>query len=165
MALAVFWVVAPCRLVKVYIVILIMEAAWTCEMLVNLYKFTWCYNPEDGRFHVYFFLTFLLCRNVRKDFNMQVSLGLEWFCTADVLSHKIHSTQSYILMPYQPYAFVMWHFLFASLSWPKITYPSLGYEVRLSSERYTLNVSWLKVFCIYNVLDRLFLFKIHEVGI
>jgi hypothetical protein len=28
-----------------------------------------------------------------------------------------------------------------------------------------LNVSWLKVFCIYNVLDRLFLFKIHEVGI
>ena len=67
--------------------------------------------------------------NVTKGYNVQVSLGLEWFCTADVLSHKIHATQNYILMPYQPYAFVMWHFLFSSHSWPKITYPSTGYEV------------------------------------
>jgi hypothetical protein len=96
---------------------------------------------------------------------MQVSLGLEWFCTADVLSHKIHTTQNYILMPYQPFAFVVWHFLFASLSWPKITYPSVGYEVRLSPECYTANVSWLKIFPIYIVLDLLFLFKIHKVGI
>jgi hypothetical protein len=70
-----------------------------------------------------------LHRNVTKCHNVQVSLGLEWFCTADVLSHKIQTTQNYILMPYQPYAFVMWHFLFSSLSWPKITYPSAGYEV------------------------------------
>ncbi|PNF28113.1 hypothetical protein B7P43_G12268 [Cryptotermes secundus] len=64
-----------------------------------------------------------------------VSLGLEWFCTADMLSHKIHATQNYILMPYQPFAFVMWHFLFASFSWPKITYPSTGYEVIVKEQK------------------------------
>ncbi|GFG31238.1 hypothetical protein Cfor_11072, partial [Coptotermes formosanus] len=64
-----------------------------------------------------------------------VSLGLEWFCAADVLSHKIQTTQNYILMPYQPYAFVMWHFLFSSFSWPKITYPSAGYEMSVKEQK------------------------------
>ncbi|XP_021940234.1 chromosome transmission fidelity protein 18 homolog isoform X2 [Zootermopsis nevadensis] len=64
-----------------------------------------------------------------------VSLGLEWFCAADVLSHKIHTTQNYVLMPYQPFGFVAWHFLFASLSWPKIAYPSAGYEMSVREQR------------------------------
>ncbi|XP_069699964.1 chromosome transmission fidelity protein 18 homolog isoform X2 [Periplaneta americana] len=64
-----------------------------------------------------------------------VSLGMEWFCTADVMSHKIHTSQNYILMPYQPFVFVMWHFLFSSLSWPKITYPSAGYEASMKEQR------------------------------
>jgi hypothetical protein len=102
------------------------------------------------------FFMCLLYRNITDSSNMQVSLGLEWFCTADMLSHKIHATQNYILMPYQPYAFVMWHFLFASLSWPKITYPSAGYEVGQSLESYTLNVPWFKVFLISLFLVLLF---------
>jgi chromosome transmission fidelity protein 18 len=64
-----------------------------------------------------------------------VSLGLEWFCTADILSHKIQTMQNYVLMPYQPYAFVMWHFLFSSHSWPKITYPSTGYEMLVKEQK------------------------------
>jgi hypothetical protein len=48
--MAVFWVVAPYRLVCVYqrfIVAMMVEAVRTCEMLVNLYQSTRRYNPED----------------------------------------------------------------------------------------------------------------------
>ncbi|KAJ9591978.1 hypothetical protein L9F63_001490, partial [Diploptera punctata] len=64
-----------------------------------------------------------------------VCFGLEWFCLSDVFSHKIKTTQNYVLLPYQPYSFVMWHFLFASYSWPKITYPNTGYEVMVREQR------------------------------
>jgi hypothetical protein len=43
--MAVFWVVAPCSLVEVY---LMMEAARTSEKLVNFYQTTRPYNPEDS---------------------------------------------------------------------------------------------------------------------
>jgi hypothetical protein len=43
MKMAVFWVVAPCRVIT-----LMMEAARASETLVNFYQTTWCYNPEDS---------------------------------------------------------------------------------------------------------------------
>jgi hypothetical protein len=46
---AVFWVVAPCRLV----IALIMEAVQTSETLVHSYKSTRRYNPEDSRLQCY----------------------------------------------------------------------------------------------------------------
>jgi hypothetical protein len=62
MKMAVFWVVEPCSLVEVYQrfrgpcclhqgIALMMEAARTCETLVNLYQTTQCYNPEDSHLH------------------------------------------------------------------------------------------------------------------
>jgi hypothetical protein len=44
MKMAVFWVVAPCRLA----IALVMVAARTSETLVNFYQTTWRYNPEDS---------------------------------------------------------------------------------------------------------------------
>jgi hypothetical protein len=68
--MAVFWVVAPCRLVEVYrrfrdasclyhqgddrpasIIALMMEAASTSETSVNFYQTTRRYNPEDSHLH------------------------------------------------------------------------------------------------------------------
>jgi hypothetical protein len=43
--MAVFWVVASCSVVEVY---LMMEAARTSETLVNFYETTRRYNPEDS---------------------------------------------------------------------------------------------------------------------
>jgi hypothetical protein len=43
--MAVFWVVAPCRL---WLVALMMEAVWPSESLVNLYQSTRRYNPKDS---------------------------------------------------------------------------------------------------------------------
>jgi hypothetical protein len=46
--MAVFWVVAPCSLVKVYHQALMMEAARTSETLVNVNQTTRRYSPEDS---------------------------------------------------------------------------------------------------------------------
>jgi hypothetical protein len=43
MKMAVFWVVAMCKLIA-----LMMEAAMTSETLVNFYQTTRRYNPEDS---------------------------------------------------------------------------------------------------------------------
>jgi hypothetical protein len=56
MKMAVFWVVAPYSLVEVYrrfrgtccLIALMMEAARTSEMSVNLYQTARRYSPEDS---------------------------------------------------------------------------------------------------------------------
>jgi hypothetical protein len=74
MKIAGFWVVAPCGPVEVYRrfrgacyvqhqshacgfhIALTMEAASTTETLVNFYRTTRRYNPEDGHFHLSFYI-------------------------------------------------------------------------------------------------------------
>jgi hypothetical protein len=50
MKMAVFWVVAPCSLVN--FIALMMEAARTCETMVNFYQTTRRYDPEDSHLHL-----------------------------------------------------------------------------------------------------------------
>ncbi|XP_054268805.1 chromosome transmission fidelity protein 18 homolog [Macrosteles quadrilineatus] len=73
-----------------------------------------------------------------KDSTMvSISSGLSWFCTFDLMSTKIHTTQNYVLYPYLAYPFVIWHLLFASLTWPKLAYPSTGYEMSVRLQKCT----------------------------
>lgn len=60
-----------------------------------------------------------------------LTVATEWFCFTDQLQTMIHSQQNYIIYPYLNYGFAAWHLLFASLTWPKIVFPTKGYEVRL----------------------------------
>uniref|UniRef100_A0A182JLN0 AAA+ ATPase domain-containing protein n=1 Tax=Anopheles atroparvus TaxID=41427 RepID=A0A182JLN0_ANOAO len=57
-----------------------------------------------------------------------VAEATEWFCFNDRLQRTLHQLQNYAIYPYLSYAFVMWHYLFATLAWPKINFPSKGYE-------------------------------------
>ncbi|XP_049534330.1 chromosome transmission fidelity protein 18 homolog [Anopheles darlingi] len=57
-----------------------------------------------------------------------VAEAAEWFCFNDRLQRLVNQHQNYSVYPYLAYAFVMWHYLFATLSWPKINFPSKGYE-------------------------------------
>lgn len=58
-----------------------------------------------------------------------VAEATEWFCFSDRVRQHINHTQNYSVYAYQQFGFVAWHFLFASLVWPKITFPSQGFEV------------------------------------
>jgi hypothetical protein len=57
--MAVFWVIAPCRLIEVYqsfrraeaMITMMMEAASTSETSVNFYQTTRRNNPEERRIH------------------------------------------------------------------------------------------------------------------
>ncbi|XP_053694619.1 chromosome transmission fidelity protein 18 homolog [Sabethes cyaneus] len=51
-----------------------------------------------------------------------------WFCFNDRLQQMINHQQNYSIYPYLTYGFVMWHFLFAGLVWPKINFPNKGFE-------------------------------------
>uniref|UniRef100_A0A182QTV9 AAA+ ATPase domain-containing protein n=1 Tax=Anopheles farauti TaxID=69004 RepID=A0A182QTV9_9DIPT len=57
-----------------------------------------------------------------------VAEATEWFSFNDRLQRTINQLQNYAIYPYLAYAFVMWHYLFATLSWPKINFPSKGFE-------------------------------------
>lgn len=57
-----------------------------------------------------------------------VAEATEWFCFNDRLQRTLHQLQNYAIYPYLSYAFVMWHYLFATMAWPKINFPSKGYE-------------------------------------
>ncbi|XP_055590916.1 chromosome transmission fidelity protein 18 homolog [Uranotaenia lowii] len=51
-----------------------------------------------------------------------------WFCFNDRIQQQVNHLQNYSIYPYLTYAFVMWHYLFAGLAWPKINFPSKGFE-------------------------------------
>uniref|UniRef100_A0A182SHQ7 Uncharacterized protein n=1 Tax=Anopheles maculatus TaxID=74869 RepID=A0A182SHQ7_9DIPT len=57
-----------------------------------------------------------------------VAEATEWFSFNDRLQRTVNQLQNYAIYPYLAYAFVMWHYLFATLAWPKINFPSKGYE-------------------------------------
>lgn len=52
-----------------------------------------------------------------------------WFCFSDILNQQINHLQNYTLYPYLQFPFVVWHLLFASMSWPQITFPHQGFDV------------------------------------
>ncbi|XP_065090752.1 chromosome transmission fidelity protein 18 homolog [Ochlerotatus camptorhynchus] len=52
----------------------------------------------------------------------------EWFCFNDRVQQVINHQQNYSIYPYLAHGFVVWHYLFASLAWPKINFPNKGYE-------------------------------------
>ncbi|KAH8271906.1 hypothetical protein KR044_010423 [Drosophila immigrans] len=54
--------------------------------------------------------------------------ALQWFCFSDALQHQISRQQNYSIYPYLQYGFVVWHLLFATLAWPKIAFPTRGFE-------------------------------------
>ncbi|XP_030556914.1 chromosome transmission fidelity protein 18 homolog [Drosophila novamexicana] len=54
--------------------------------------------------------------------------ALQWFCFSDTLQHQISRQQNYSIYPYLQYGFVVWHLLFATLAWPKIAFPTRGFE-------------------------------------
>uniref|UniRef100_A0A182NGJ9 Uncharacterized protein n=1 Tax=Anopheles dirus TaxID=7168 RepID=A0A182NGJ9_9DIPT len=57
-----------------------------------------------------------------------VAEATEWFSFNDRLQRTINQLQNYAIYPYLAYAFVMWHYLFATLAWPKLNFPSKGFE-------------------------------------
>ncbi|GJQ73201.1 hypothetical protein Trydic_g13583 [Trypoxylus dichotomus] len=56
--------------------------------------------------------------------------ALNWFCLNDRLNKHVMAKQDYSLATYLPYGFVVWHFVFASLNWQRVNYPSMNYEIR-----------------------------------
>ncbi|XP_053392713.1 chromosome transmission fidelity protein 18 homolog [Mercenaria mercenaria] len=52
-----------------------------------------------------------------------VSMATDWLCYNDLITQYIQHVQDYRLMPYLPYLSVVYHFLFASNTVPKIQYP------------------------------------------
>uniref|UniRef100_A0A6P4F1G0 Chromosome transmission fidelity protein 18 homolog n=1 Tax=Drosophila rhopaloa TaxID=1041015 RepID=A0A6P4F1G0_DRORH len=55
--------------------------------------------------------------------------ALKWFCFTDTVQHQISRQQNYSVYPYLQYGFVVWHLLFATLAWPKISFPTRGFEL------------------------------------
>ncbi|XP_031619161.1 chromosome transmission fidelity protein 18 homolog [Contarinia nasturtii] len=69
----------------------------------------------------------------------------EWFCFTDILNTQIQTVQNYSVYPYLPYTYVAWHLLFAGISWPKITFPTQGFEYyQKSSTQKTIRASFVK---------------------
>lgn len=54
---------------------------------------------------------------------------MEWFVFNDLMSKQIYILQNYSISPYLQYAFVVWHFVFATHMKQKLNYPSVEYEV------------------------------------
>ncbi|XP_017047709.1 chromosome transmission fidelity protein 18 homolog [Drosophila ficusphila] len=59
--------------------------------------------------------------------------ALKWFCFTDTVQHQISRQQNYSVYPYLQYGFVVWHLLFATLAWPKIAFPTRGFELQQKS--------------------------------
>ncbi|XP_030384049.1 chromosome transmission fidelity protein 18 homolog [Scaptodrosophila lebanonensis] len=59
--------------------------------------------------------------------------AMQWFCFSDALQNQISRQQNYTVYPYLQYGFVVWHLLFATLAWPKIAFPTRGFEFNQKS--------------------------------
>ncbi|XP_053958969.1 chromosome transmission fidelity protein 18 homolog [Anastrepha ludens] len=57
----------------------------------------------------------------------------KWFSFTDAVQHQINHLQNYTVYPYLQFGFVVWHLLFATLAWPKINFPTKGFEFRQKS--------------------------------
>ncbi|XP_063699801.1 chromosome transmission fidelity protein 18 homolog [Culicoides brevitarsis] len=58
-----------------------------------------------------------------------LSEAADWFSYDDLLQTAVHHSQNYSLYGYLAYSFAAWHFLFATLAWPKINFPNKSYEI------------------------------------
>lgn len=54
--------------------------------------------------------------------------GVEWFIFFDTINTVINQQQNYTLYPYIMQSFTKWHLLFGSYQYPKLHFPSKGYE-------------------------------------
>jgi hypothetical protein len=86
--MAVFWVVAPCSLVEVA---LLMEVARTSETLVNFYQTTRHYNPEDSHLRAHrrenlksYYVSYSLLASLSKNSSEQFLRYLVCHCVLDV---------------------------------------------------------------------------------
>lgn len=65
-----------------------------------------------------------------KDPGMErINMALHWLGFVDEVSNYINTQQDYSLMTYRPYLAVIYHFLFASNTHPKIVYPRQNQEM------------------------------------
>lgn len=92
-------------------------------------------------FKFFFLLLYRLINGVFENYLSQkmpnsnffsIAEAIEWFCFSDLLQTQIHTLQNYTVYPYLPYGFAAWHLQFSSITWPKITFPTQGYEVGAS---------------------------------
>jgi hypothetical protein len=85
MKMAVIWIIAPCRVVRVYQrfrglyclyhIGLMMEAVQTSETLVNLYQSTWHYNPDDSHLRERNVLQGRTITQGHREFNIETHLA------------------------------------------------------------------------------------------
>ncbi|KAF5288538.1 hypothetical protein FQA39_LY15406 [Lamprigera yunnana] len=68
--------------------------------------------------------------NLKDSTMLGICKASEWFCFTDLIYNQIHTLQNYNLASYVQYGFLIWHFLFATTVWQKLSYPSVGYEVK-----------------------------------
>lgn len=59
----------------------------------------------------------------------KIPTSLKWFQFFDKISLIVEKQQAWSLMPYTNYAYVAWHLNFAKIRNPKVSYPSVVYEV------------------------------------
>jgi len=64
--------------------------------------------------------------------------AIEWFTFSDRVQHIINQQQNYSVYPYLQFGFVAWHFLFATMAWPKINFPNKGFEVSYSILKFNI---------------------------
>lgn len=65
----------------------------------------------------------------------------KWFSFSDTVQHQINHLQNYTVYPYLQFGFAAWHLMFATLAWPKINFPSKGFEVSECSK--SSEMSWM----------------------
>lgn len=58
-----------------------------------------------------------------------ITEAADWFSYDDQLQTVVHHSQNYSIYGYLAYSFAAWHFLFATLAWPKINFPNKSYEM------------------------------------